>query len=231
MHRSIGQRYAAWPIWEIDTCLLRHRCSFRSCGIAEFDRIGPSDWRRREGCRRSDRCAVLHGPRHRAHRQATHFSRYQGARRKIGEKRMELAQLGRIAGDRSAFTRRDFVDHDQPDSDPRARPSEHPLQPDIEPQRSLVLCLGKARSIETIWHGRDNPAATNASSECASEMAQCCTTVAAAFLATRKGRVHQEDRGDWAAMQVGNKFAIVGADCGLRKDVCQAAASASIDLV
>ena len=144
---------------------------------------------------------------------------------------MELAQLGRIAGDRSAFTRRNLIEHDQANGDTRPGAGKHSLQSNIEQQRSLVLCLGKARSVETIWHDRGDPAATGAGPDCASKMAQRCTAVAAALLATRKGRVHQDDRGDWAAMQVGNKFAIVGADCGLRKDVCQAVASASIDLV
>ncbi|HCY02796.1 MAG TPA: hypothetical protein DHU71_08035 [Erythrobacter sp.] len=80
---------------------------------------------------------------------------------------MELAQLGRIAGDRSAFTRRNLIEHDQANGDTCPCSAKHLLQANIEEQRRFVVCLGESGSIEAVGHDGDDPCTTCGGPDCA----------------------------------------------------------------
>ncbi len=109
--------------------------------------------------------------------------------RKRVEQLVERDEVGSISGDRRRGRSRRLVDL---------------LQPDIEEQRRFVLCLGESGSIESFGHDRDNSRPIGSGPDRTAQVTHGRLTVLAAFLASGERRVHQHDRRNRAANQVGD---------------------------
>src|SRR3546814_12153983 len=91
--------------------------------------------------------------------------------------------------------------------------------------------LVRSSSIEAFGHDRDNPRAIGSGPDHTAEVAMRGIAVLAALLATSERRVYQHNRGNRAAMQVGDQFAIMRAYSGPWEGVAQAVSPCRVDLV